>query len=142
MLGISRTEYRTNESILRELGIKHRLSSTVHASILAFFGHVSRRSGESIERLVFQSKVEGIWPRSRSPTRWTDLSIWSAVNGPPHECTRKSAVRVVRYEYCIVQVASHSETGYKPQQDHHDHSDKSITSKGRNSIQIVEDYNY
>lgn len=92
MLGVSWTEFRTNISILQELGIKQRLSAIVQARILQFFGHVSRRGNDSIERLVVQGKVEGTRARGRSPMRWTD-QIKSAVGGPLHECTRITADR-------------------------------------------------
>ncbi|KAM3967575.1 secretory phospholipase A2 receptor [Aphomia sociella] len=72
MLGVSWTEFRTNESILRELGIKQRLSSLVQSRVLTFFGHVCRRVEVAIERLVVQGKVEGTRARGRSPMRWTD----------------------------------------------------------------------
>ncbi|CAH2233643.1 jg14387 [Pararge aegeria aegeria] len=92
MLGVSWTEFRTNISILQEIGIKKRLSALVQSCILKFFGHVSRRESDSIERLVVQGKVEGTRGRGRSPMRWTD-QIKSAVGGPLHECTRLSASR-------------------------------------------------
>ncbi|CAH2226459.1 jg4165 [Pararge aegeria aegeria] len=92
MLGVSWTEFRTNISILQEIGIKKRLSALVQSRILKFFGHVSRRESDSIGRLVVQGKVEGTRGRGRSPMRWTD-QIKSAVGGPLHECTRLSASR-------------------------------------------------
>ncbi|PZC85948.1 hypothetical protein B5X24_HaOG214313 [Helicoverpa armigera] len=94
MLGVSRTEFRTNESILQELGIKQRLSSLVHSRILSYFGHVCRRGEVAIERLVAQGRVEGTRPRGRSPMRWTD-QIKAVVNGSSslYECTRKAAIR-------------------------------------------------
>lgn len=92
MLGVSWTDFRTNASILQELGITQRLSSIVQARILTFFGHVSRRDGTSIERLVVQGKVEGTRARGRSPLRWTD-QIRTAVDGPLHVCTRKAEIR-------------------------------------------------
>jgi len=92
MLGVSWTEFRTNESILQELGIGQRLSSIVRTRILTFFGHVSRRGDVSVERLIVQGKIEGTRPRGRSPTRWTD-QVRAALDGPLHECTRKAAVR-------------------------------------------------
>ncbi|CAH2244837.1 jg23048 [Pararge aegeria aegeria] len=86
MLGVSWTEFRTNNSILQEIGIKKRLSALVQSRILKFFGHVSRRESDSIERLVVQSKVEGteVGRSGRSPMRWTD-QIKSVVGGPLHE---------------------------------------------------------
>ncbi|CAH2210998.1 jg14930 [Pararge aegeria aegeria] len=83
MLGASWTEFRTNISILQEIGIKKRLSA-LQSRILK----VSRRESDSIERLI----VEGTRGRGRSPMRWTD-QIKSAVGDPLHECTRLSAIR-------------------------------------------------
>ena len=93
MLGISWTEFRTNVSILEELGIKERLSSLIKTRILKFFGHISRKGSDSIERLVVQGRVEGTRPRGRSPMRWTD-QIKSAVGGQLHECTRMTTNRM------------------------------------------------
>lgn len=92
MLRVSWNQFRTNKSILEELGIKQRLSSIVQARILTFFGHVIRRDNVSIERLVVQGKVEGTRPRGRSPMRWTD-QVRTAVDVPLHVCSRKAAVR-------------------------------------------------
>ncbi|CAH2242174.1 jg22887 [Pararge aegeria aegeria] len=64
----------------------------MHSRILKFFGHVSRRGNNSIERLVVKGKVEGTRARGRSPMRWTD-QMKSSVGGPLHECTRLSAYR-------------------------------------------------
>ena len=93
MLGVSWTEFRTNESILRELDIKQRLSSIVKARILTFFGHISRQSDISMQRHVIQGKVEGSRPRGRSAMRWTD-QVKAALNGPLYECTRQTVNRV------------------------------------------------
>lgn len=92
MLGVSWTEFRTNASILDELSIKERLSTQVRSRILKFFGHVSRRGNDSIERLVVQGKVEGTRPRGRSPMRWTD-QVKAAVGAPVHECARLTTSR-------------------------------------------------
>ncbi|KAI8442208.1 hypothetical protein MSG28_005792 [Choristoneura fumiferana] len=92
MLGVSWTEFRTNESILQELGIKQRLSSMVQSRILTFFGHICRKEDAAMERLVIQGKVEGTRPRGRSPMRWTD-QVKAAIEGPLHASIRKAAVR-------------------------------------------------
>ncbi|CAH2257805.1 jg8961 [Pararge aegeria aegeria] len=55
-----------------QAGITQRLSSIVQARILTFFGHVSRRDNDSIERLVVQGRIEGTRSRGRSPIRWAD----------------------------------------------------------------------
>ncbi|CAH0699120.1 unnamed protein product [Spodoptera exigua] len=64
----------------------------VQSRILQYFGHVSRRASDSIERLVVQGKVEGTRPRGRSPMRWTD-QLKSAVGTRVSDCTRQSANR-------------------------------------------------
>ncbi|KAL4713787.1 hypothetical protein ACJJTC_012304 [Scirpophaga incertulas] len=60
--------------------------------ILTFFGHVSRRGDDSIERLVVQGSVKGTRPRGRSPMRWT-YQIKAATKCSVCECTRKAAGR-------------------------------------------------
>lgn len=72
MLRVSWTENRTNNSILQQLGIKTRLSAICSQRILQFFGHVARRGGENLERLMISGNVEGRRARGRFPTRWTD----------------------------------------------------------------------
>lgn len=91
MLRIPWTAHRTNISILRELKIEQRLSSTILSRILRYFGHVSRREN-AMERLVIQGKVEGTRSRGRSPTRWTD-QIKSATNSSLQDCTKKAKDR-------------------------------------------------
>lgn len=86
LLKIPWTAFRTNVSILKELHIKDRLSSTVQLRILKFFGHISRNEN-SMERLVVQGQVEGKRMRGRSPTRWTDL-IKKATESTMVQCTR------------------------------------------------------
>ncbi|CAH2226497.1 jg28004 [Pararge aegeria aegeria] len=49
-----------------------RLCSIVQARILTFFGHISVRDNDSIERLVVQGGIEGTRSRGRSPMRWAD----------------------------------------------------------------------
>ncbi|CAH2267076.1 jg8340 [Pararge aegeria aegeria] len=56
------TAFRTNVSILEELKVKERLSSTVQIQIFKFFGHITRNK-HSMERLDVQGKVEGKWSR-------------------------------------------------------------------------------
>lgn len=72
LLRIPWTAHRTNVSILEELGIQERLSSVVKRRILKYFGHVTRRKDDNLEKLVVQGKPEGKRPRGRSPRRWID----------------------------------------------------------------------
>lgn len=71
LLRIPWTARRTNESILRQLGIQTRLSTKVSQQYLRYFGHIARRS-DGMEKLIIEGKIEGKRPRGRSPSRWID----------------------------------------------------------------------
>ena len=93
MLRIPWTAHRSNESILRELHISNRLSSTCLASIMRFFGHIARRPDNGLERLIVSGNTEGRRSRGRSPTRWTDqiqkatgTSFYNSVNIAQDRC--------------------------------------------------------
>ncbi|XP_030760717.1 uncharacterized protein LOC115885832 [Sitophilus oryzae] len=60
-----------NVSVLNEIQLSQRLSSTVYKHILFFFGHVNR--SVHMERLVVQGRPAGSRRRGRSPTRWVDM---------------------------------------------------------------------
>ncbi|CAH2228151.1 jg2588 [Pararge aegeria aegeria] len=91
LLKIPWTAFPTNNSILNELNIKERLSSTVQLCILKFFGHISRNE-VSIERFVVQGQVEEKRARGRSPTRWTD-TVKSLTQTTVVECFRHATNR-------------------------------------------------
>lgn len=70
MLRIPWTAKRTNASIIKELGIRERLETTVRKRVLKFFGHIIRQ--DNIETITIQGKIEEMRGRGRSPTRYTD----------------------------------------------------------------------
>lgn len=72
MLRIPWTAKRTNVSILKELKVTTRLSSICLQRVLEYFGHIARKDGGNLEKLVVTGKIEGKRPRGRSPIRWTD----------------------------------------------------------------------
>ncbi|CAH2268400.1 jg6269 [Pararge aegeria aegeria] len=72
MLRIPWTAHWTNASILRQLKITRRLSTTCLHRILEYFGHIARRDGDNILKIVVTGKVEGNGPRGCSPIRWSD----------------------------------------------------------------------
>lgn len=72
MLRIPWTAHRTNVSVLSELKIRTRLSSICLQRVLQFFGHIARRDGDNLEKLIVSGNVPGKRARGRSPTRWTD----------------------------------------------------------------------
>uniref|UniRef100_A0A2H1VU13 SFRICE_040172 n=1 Tax=Spodoptera frugiperda TaxID=7108 RepID=A0A2H1VU13_SPOFR len=72
MLGIHWTERRTNESILAELQSPMRLTTICQRRFFDFFGHIARKRGDNLEKLLITGKVDGKRPRGRSPIRWSD----------------------------------------------------------------------
>jgi hypothetical protein len=72
LLKIPWRTHRTNESILKELKIKRRLSDEIQVRIIRYFGHILRRELDNMGRLILQGKVEGTRIRGRSEMRWTD----------------------------------------------------------------------
>ncbi|KAI8437457.1 hypothetical protein MSG28_011780 [Choristoneura fumiferana] len=106
LLRIPWTAHRTNVSILKELNIQERLSSTVQIRILKFFGHITRNE-DSMERLVVQGKVEGKRSRGRSPTRWTDL-IKSVTHSNINDCSHSARHRATWRRVATAAVAQES----------------------------------
>ncbi|CAH2269060.1 jg16077 [Pararge aegeria aegeria] len=77
MLRIPWTAHRTNASILRQLKINRRLSAACLQRILEYFGHIARRDGDNLEKIVVTTK----WKRSL--IRWSD-QIRTALNTKVH----------------------------------------------------------
>lgn len=71
MLRVHWTAHRTNVSILEELNIRTRLTTTINKSILRYFGHIAK-GRDTMERLIVESNVESKRPRGRSPTQLSD----------------------------------------------------------------------
>jgi hypothetical protein len=59
LLNIPWTAHRTNELILIELKIKRCLSDEIQLRIIRYFGHITRRELDNMERLKIQGKFEG-----------------------------------------------------------------------------------
>lgn len=72
MLRIPWTAFRTNESILKELNIKQRMSAICLKRVLQYFGHIARKPADNLEKLIVTGKMAGTRSRGRSPTRWSD----------------------------------------------------------------------
>ncbi|CAH2107939.1 unnamed protein product [Euphydryas editha] len=72
MLQIPWTAHRTNVSILKQLHIQTRLSTTCLKRVLEYFDHIARKDNDNLERLMITGKIEGKRPRGRSPIRWSD----------------------------------------------------------------------
>jgi hypothetical protein len=71
-LRISWMERRTNFSILAMLNVETRLAVVCKQRILRFFGHIIRRDGSNLEKLMIEEKIEGKRSRGRTLMRWID----------------------------------------------------------------------
>jgi hypothetical protein len=72
MLGISWKEHRTNEYVMSQVGHQTPLCDTIMRSKLQYFGHISRRAGDNLEKVITQGLMEGKRKRGRPRIRWTD----------------------------------------------------------------------
>lgn len=93
MLGIPWTAKRTNVSILTQLNVKTRLSTTCLHRVLSYFGHIMRRGDESLEKLVVVGGIEGKRARGRSPTRWSDQVRVATSSSKFHQAVRSTMDR-------------------------------------------------
>ena len=84
MLRISWFMKRSNISVLEEIQPKRRLLSHVQSQMVKYFGHIARRGGDSLEKVIMQGCVEGRRKPGRPRTGWID-QIKSMVGCPLHE---------------------------------------------------------
>ena len=71
MLRIPWTAKRTNASILQEIGHGSRLLNIIDRQAL-YFGHITRRQGNCLEKTILQGKIEGFRGPGRPKARWPD----------------------------------------------------------------------
>ena len=50
---------RTNASILEEIGVSKQLLHTINIQMLSYFGHIARRKGNNLEKVIMQGMIEG-----------------------------------------------------------------------------------
>ena len=84
MLRISWYMKRSNISVLEEIQPKRPLLSHVQSQMMKYFGHIARRGGNSLEKVIMQGCVEEKRKPGRPRTRWID-QIKSMVGCPLHE---------------------------------------------------------
>ena len=72
MLRIPWTAMRTNISILEVINVERRLLHTIYCRMLRYFGHIARRGGPNLEKVVMQGKIEGKRKQGRPKCRWID----------------------------------------------------------------------
>ena len=72
MLRITWIMKRTNDSVLQEIQPKKRLLCLIQSQMLSYFGHIARRDGDGLEKVIMQGRVEGNRKPGRPRTRWID----------------------------------------------------------------------
>ena len=72
MLRISWKEHKTNEFVKHLVGENVSLCQRMDKNKLQYFGHIARREGDSLEKIIIQGKMEGRRKRGRQKTRWLD----------------------------------------------------------------------
>ena len=73
MLRISWQEHKTNVFVRNLIGeYRPTLSSKINKNKLQYFGHISRRDGDNLEKIFMQGCVAGSCRRGRQKLRWTD----------------------------------------------------------------------
>jgi len=92
MLKISWMERKINSSILAVLNVETRLAVVCKQRILRFFGHIIKRDGSSLEKLIIEGKIEGKRSRGRTPMRWID-QIKTVTGYPLEEAIRSGENR-------------------------------------------------
>ena len=86
MLRIPWTMRRTNASILEKMVCK-RLLHSINIQMLSYFGHIARRKGNNLEKVIMQGMIEGKRRKGRPRSRWIDqILIRSAIGLPLRDC--------------------------------------------------------
>jgi hypothetical protein len=72
VLRIPWTAHRTNESVLKECDSKRELLEAVKKRKLTYLGHMMRKEGENLEKMIIQGSVPGKRGRGRPRRTWID----------------------------------------------------------------------
>ncbi|PIK33998.1 endonuclease-reverse transcriptase [Apostichopus japonicus] len=72
MLRISWKERKSNDFVKNQIGAKVTLCQKIDKNKLQYFGHISRREGDNLEKIITQGHVEGHRKRGRPKVRWAD----------------------------------------------------------------------
>ena len=72
MLRISWREHKTNDFVRCQVGEYTPLCQKIIRNKLQYFGHISRREGDCLEKIIVQGMMEGHRRRGRQKTRWID----------------------------------------------------------------------
>ena len=73
MLRISWKEHKTNVFVRNQIGVdRPTLLSKIIKNKLRYFGHISRREGDNLEKIIVQGCVAGSRRHCRQKLCWTD----------------------------------------------------------------------
>ena len=75
MLRITWDMQKTNASVLQEVGVKTRLLGLINSQTL-YLGHIARRQGNCLKKVIMQSKIEG----ARGPGLWLGILLQSFID--------------------------------------------------------------
>ncbi len=72
MLRISWKEHKSNDFVNNQIGSRVTLCQKIDKIKLQYFGHIARREGDNLEKIIAQGHVEGKRKRGRQNIRWSD----------------------------------------------------------------------
>ncbi len=72
LLGITWKDHITNEYVKSVVGDQPPLVSRIDKHKLQYFGHICRRSGDNLEKIIIQGTFQGSRKRGRPKLRWSD----------------------------------------------------------------------
>ena len=106
---------RSNDSVLQEVQPKTRpLCIMIQSQILSSFGHIARRDGDFLEKVIMQGQVEGSRKPGRPRTRWIDQ-----INLQPVQVLFKIFIllpRIIRDGMPLLTIQTISHDGIEPTQ--------------------------
>lgn len=80
ILRVPWTDKRTNQWVMENAGKDRELLASVKKRKLQYFGHVCRRNGDSLEKMVMLGMVSGKRKQGRPRARWIDdITNWTGM---------------------------------------------------------------
>ena len=78
---MSWTDRKTNEWVLATAGVDRNLLISVKERKLAYFGHVMRKQGDCLEKMLMQGTTPGARARGRPRTNWlNNITSWTGLS--------------------------------------------------------------
>ena len=81
LLRVFWTDRKTNEWVLATAGVDRNLLISVKERKLAYFGHVMRKQGDCLEKMLMQGTTPGARARGRPRTNWlNNITSWTGLS--------------------------------------------------------------